>query len=151
MPSRCGLGSSRQILPQKVEDSARKGPSRQHFTQVLAECGEPLRVDRVAEETQRQMEIRAANPADSVGEAPHILDKRRERVRLRINLRGTAASVANYTCGYAPRLVQKLGAAEWLPVVQDAMTAGGGNSQKGRPVVGLAHASRPNHIGGIEF
>ena len=59
------------------------------------------------EETQRQREIRAANPADSVGEAPHILDKRRERVSLRINLRGTAASVANYTCGYAPRLVQK--------------------------------------------
>jgi hypothetical protein len=47
-------------LPQKVEDSARKGPSRRHFTQVLAECGELLRVDRVAEETQRQMEIRAA-------------------------------------------------------------------------------------------
>ena len=90
-----------------MEDSARKGPSRQHFTQVRAECGEPLRVDRVAEEKQRQMEIRAANPADSVGEAPHILDKPRERVRLRINLRGTAASVANYTCGYAPRLVQK--------------------------------------------
>jgi hypothetical protein len=41
------------------------------------------------EETQRQMEIRAANPADSVGEAPHILDKRRERVRLHINLRGS--------------------------------------------------------------
>ena len=29
--------------------------------------------------------------------------------------------------------------------------AGGGDAQKGRPVVGLAHTSRPNHIEGIEF
>jgi len=29
--------------------------------------------------------------------------------------------------------------------------AGGGDAQKGRPVVGLAHASLPNHIGRIEF
>jgi hypothetical protein len=56
------LGVPAQIWPQKVEDSARKGPSRRHFTQILAERGEPIRVDRVAEETQRQMEIRAATP-----------------------------------------------------------------------------------------
>jgi len=64
-----------------MEDSARTGPSRQHLTQVLAECGEPLRVERGAEEPQRQMEIPAANPADSGGEAPHILDKQRWSAR----------------------------------------------------------------------
>jgi len=51
------------------------------LTQVLAECGEPLRVERGAEEPQRQMEIPAANSADSGGEAPHILDKQRWSAR----------------------------------------------------------------------